>query len=145
MFLNNTTEIKCTDLEHNTNTVYIVIAQKIQSSWQVCLDARRLKNFIAGNMIKPLTAFLSNIMQMLFLFSDTLLSAAQSFPNLTTSLTNTSNTLTTTQTMANVTSLSQVRQIKEVAGSDHVVCNKSGRVNTILVIFFGFYTWKSPR
>jgi len=32
MFLNNTTEIKCTDLEHNTNTVYIVIAQKIQSS-----------------------------------------------------------------------------------------------------------------
>ena len=38
---------------------------------------------------------------------DTLLSAAQSFPNLTTSLANTSNTLTTTQTMANVTSLSQ--------------------------------------
>ena len=40
-------------------------------------------------------------------FPDTLLSAAQSFPNLTTSLANTSNTLTTTQTMANVTSLSQ--------------------------------------
>lgn len=40
-------------------------------------------------------------------WTDTLLSAAQSFPNLTTSLTNTSNTLTTTQTMANVTSLSQ--------------------------------------
>lgn len=39
--------------------------------------------------------------------SNTLLSAAQSFPNLTTSLANTSNTLTTTQTMANVTSLSQ--------------------------------------
>ncbi|WAR20557.1 HECD1-like protein [Mya arenaria] len=38
---------------------------------------------------------------------NTLLSAAQSFPNLTSSLTSTSNTLTTTQTVANVTSLSQ--------------------------------------
>ncbi|XP_052768700.1 E3 ubiquitin-protein ligase HECTD1-like isoform X1 [Mya arenaria] len=40
-------------------------------------------------------------------WTDTLLSAAQSFPNLTSSLTSTSNTLTTTQTVANVTSLSQ--------------------------------------
>jgi len=54
---------------------------------------------------------------------DTLLSAAQSFPNLTMSLTNTSNTLTTTgtHTVANVTSISQVT-ISLVCLSQYLLC-----------------------
>ncbi|XP_052267734.1 E3 ubiquitin-protein ligase HECTD1-like isoform X2 [Dreissena polymorpha] len=55
-----------------------------------------------NNMLRSNNAMRPSVCNTLTDWTDTLLSAAQSFPNLTQSLTNTSNTLTTTQAVANV-------------------------------------------
>ncbi|KAK3576282.1 hypothetical protein CHS0354_036017 [Potamilus streckersoni] len=70
------------------------------------VQARRFLGVVSGNnMVRSAQGSL--VRHLPSNSSNTLLSAAQSFPNLTTSVSNTVNTLTNTQTMVNVTSLSQ--------------------------------------